>query len=76
MIQKSKEILEFEELWKDVSKILNLINMMPDKASLDYDQLLKLHLELKNSDNAFKDLIQALILKKELAILSLQKIVN
>jgi len=75
MLQKYK-LLQFEEMWKSIRKMLLPIGLIPDKASLDNRQIFKLYLELENSSNEFRDLIQISIMKKELAHLFLQNLVN
>ena len=76
MILENREALQFEEMWKSISKMLNPTGMMPDKASLDNEQILKLHLKLRNMGNTFRDLIQISILKKEIVNGLLQNLVN
>lgn len=76
MILKNKENLQFEEMCNSIGKILNPIGMMPDKASLDYGQILKLYLELKKIDGMFRDLMQISRLQKELASSLFQNLVN
>jgi hypothetical protein len=67
---------QFGEMWQFIGKILNPIGMMPDKASLDHKQTLRLYFELKKTDNTFRDLIQIHILKNELAYSLLGNLVN
>lgn len=77
MILQNHEALQFEEMWKFISKFLNPLGMMPDKASMDYEQLIKLNLELeRKDDDVFRDFIQTSILKKEVATSYLRNLVN
>ena len=70
------QILHFEEMWKEISKTLKPLGQMPDKASLDYKQILIIYSEIIESGNNIKDQAQASILKKELACTLLKNLVN
>ncbi|MDE1769006.1 MAG: hypothetical protein KGI28_00450 [Thaumarchaeota archaeon] len=75
-ISENHKALQFEKMYKSASKFLDPLGIMPDKASLDYGQVLKLHLELQNTGNIFRDAIQKLILQKEVAKSLLQNMAN
>lgn len=66
----------FLEMWKFIEKNLNPIGMMPDMASLDYTQVSRLYLELRNLDRTFRDSIQVHVLRNELAYSLLCTLVN
>lgn len=70
------QTLHFEAMWKEIGKTLKPLGMMPDKASLDYKQILIIHSEISESGNTIKDLAQASILKKELVCSLLKNLVN
>ena len=70
------QTLQFEEMWKEIGKTLKPLGQMPDKASLDYKQILIIYSEIRESGNTIKDLAQASILKKELACILLRNLVN
>jgi len=73
---ENHQALQFESMWKNISKTLKPLGQMPDKASLDYKQILVLHSELIESGNTVRDLAQISILKKELAYSSLKNLLN
>jgi hypothetical protein len=70
------QILHFEEMWKEIGKTLRPLGQMPDKADLDYKQILIIYSEIRESGNAIRDLAQVSILKKELACNLLKNLVN
>ena len=70
------QTLQFEEMWKEIGKTLKPLGQMPDKASLDYNQILIMYSEIIESGNIIKDQAQASILKKELACTLLRNLVN
>ena len=70
------QTLHFEEMWKEIVKTLKPLGQMPDKASLDYKQILIAYSEMRESGNIIKDLAQASILKKEIVCLLLKNLVN
>ena len=70
------QTVHFEEMWNEIGKTLKPLGQMPDKASLDYKQILIIHSEIRESGNIIKDLAQASILKKELVCSLLKNLVN
>ena len=70
------QALQFETVWKEIEKTLKPLGMMPDKASLDYNQILALHLTLEKSGNVLRDCAQVSILRKELSCIVLNNLVN
>lgn len=68
--------IQFESAWKEISKTLAPIGKMPDKASLDYNQILELYFRLEKSGNVLRDFAQVSILKKELSYIVLNNLVN
>jgi hypothetical protein len=72
----NQQTLHFEEMWKEIGKTLKPLGQMPDKASLDYKQILIIYSEIMESGNIIKDQAQASILKKELACSLLKNLVN
>ncbi|HVZ62803.1 MAG TPA: hypothetical protein VG896_03945 [Candidatus Nitrosotalea sp.] len=72
----NQDIPSLEEMWQFIGKNLDPIGMMPDKASLDKMQTFRLYLKLRNLDSAFRDTIQAHVLKNELAYSILETLVN
>ncbi len=73
---ENQNIPSFLEMWKFIEKNLNPIGMMPDMASLDYVQVSRLYLELRNLDRTFRDSIQVHVLRNELAYSLLCTLVN
>ncbi len=69
------QALYFEAMWKDIGKILKPLGKMPDKASLDYRQILIIHSAIRQS-GIIRDWAQISILKKELACSLLKNLVN
>lgn len=66
MIQgQSKSTLE--EMWKFIEDILVPLGKMPDKASMDNNQVLELYSSLVTADMMFREFVQIAILKKETA---------
>ena len=63
-------------MWKEIGKTLRPLGQMPDKADLDYKQILIIYSEIRESGNAIRDLAQVSILKKELACNLLKNLVN
>jgi hypothetical protein len=61
---ENQNIPSFLEMWKFIEKNLNPIGMTPDMASLDYTQVSRLYLELRNLDRTFRDSIQVTCTKK------------
>ena len=73
---ENQNIPSFVEMWQFIDKNLNPIGIMPDKASLDHMQTFRLYIELKKLDSTFRDVIQAHVLKNELAYSLLETLVN
>ncbi len=63
----SRRMPTSEEMWRFIGDILIPLEVMPDKASMDYKQVHKLYTHLVRADMTFRDLIQIAILKKETA---------
>lgn len=55
----------FEEMWKFIEEILLPLGKMPDKASMDYNQVCEMYTSLVTADMVFRELVQSAILKKE-----------
>ena len=55
----------FEEMWKFIGEILLPLGKMPDKASMDYNQVREMYSSLITADMMFRELVQVAILKKE-----------
>ena len=70
------QTLHFEEMWKEIGKTLKPLGQMPDKADLDYKQILIIYSDMIEHGNAIRDLAQVSILKKELACNLLKNLVN
>ena len=70
------QAVQFESVWKEISKTLTPLGKMPDKASLDYNQILALYFRLEKSGNTLRDFAQIAILKKELSLTLLNNLVN
>ncbi|MDE1728196.1 MAG: hypothetical protein KGI02_02825 [Thaumarchaeota archaeon] len=64
------------EMWKFIDKNLNPIGITLDKASLDYVQIFRLYIELRNLDKTFRDSIQVHVLRNELAYSLLSTLIN
>ncbi|MDE1765088.1 MAG: hypothetical protein KGI27_02315 [Thaumarchaeota archaeon] len=54
-----------EKMWKFIGDILAPLGKMPDKASMDYNQVLELYSSLATADMMFRELVQIAIFKKE-----------
>lgn len=57
--------LPIEQLWKIIDELL-LLHDMPDKAVMNYAQVLKLCIVLREADEMFRNLEQIAILKSEI----------
>jgi len=55
----------FEEMWKFIGEILLPLGKLPDKASMDYNQVREMYSSLITADMMFRELVQIAILKKE-----------
>lgn len=75
-VTENQNIPSFGEMWQFIGKNLKPIGMMPDKASLDYMQIFRLYLKLRDLDNTFRETIQIQVLKNELAYTLLEAFVN
>lgn len=63
-------------MWIEISKILKPIGQLPDKASIDYHEVLMKYSELRHPGNKIRDIVQASILRKELTMSILRNLVN
>lgn len=54
-----------EEMWRFIEEILAPLGKMPDKASMDYKQVLEMYTSLVSADMMFRELVQVALLKKE-----------
>ena len=73
---ENQNIPSFGEMWQFITKNLEPIGMMPDKASLDYMQIFRLYIKLRDLDNTFRETIQIQVLRNELAYTLLEALVN
>ena len=73
---ENQNIPSFGEMWQFIANNLEPIGMMPDKASLDYMQIFRLYLKLRDLDNTFRETIQIQVLRNELAYTLLEALVN
>lgn len=55
----------FEEMWRFIGEILLPLGKLPDKASMDYNQVREMYSSLITADMMFRELVQIAILKKE-----------
>ncbi len=66
---------KFEKLWKKIEIVLEPLGNLPDKANLDWHEILMLYSELMKSEN-IRDKAQVAILRRECALATLNKLVN
>lgn len=64
--EKKLRELPIEKLWETIEELLSSHHDVPDKADMDYEQVLELCVILKEIDETFRNLEQVAILKSEL----------